>query len=160
MFRRHTVLAVLLVSAVVGCRTNLLEPSPQSIVGRWRRTLVPSSPTGQFVKTLTLAPDGHYTVTSESRGVYPTLPADSGSGSSREYGMYVLTGAVLHFSEDSTRTWDVVSGTSFHAGSRTYFEGPPTDPTVEITASRLLLRYSVNIGNGYVPVTEAYDRDQ
>ena len=61
MFRRHTLLVVLLVSAVVGCRTNLLEPSPQSIVGRWRRTLVPSSPTGQFVRTLALAPDGHYT---------------------------------------------------------------------------------------------------
>ena len=160
MFRRYTLLAVLLVSTVVACRTSLLEPSPQSIVGRWRRTLVPSSPTGQFVRSLALAPDGHYTLTGESRGVYATLPADSVSSSSREYGTYVLTGAILHFSEDSTRTWDVVSGTSFHAGSRTYFEGPPTDPAVEITASRLLLRYSVDIGNGYVPVTEAYDRDQ
>lgn len=161
MSGRLTVLAILLIGAVIACHADLLEPSAQTIAGRWRRASEPLSPMGQNVKTLELTIDGHYAVISESRGVYVQLPADSAGSITREYGTYVVTRNNLHFNEDSLRTWDYLSGTSFHAGpAGIYIEGPPTDPTVELTPTQLTLRYSVNPGGGYVPVIERYDRDR
>ena len=65
------------------------------------------------------------------------------------------------FTEDSLRSWDNLSGTYFHAGPKgLYIEGPPTDPKVELTRTRLTLRYSVNPGAGYVAVTDVYYRDR
>jgi hypothetical protein len=119
------------------------------------------SPIGQFLKTLEFTPDGHYTVTTEFRGIYAQLPAGSVASIGHEYGTYVLTSDILRFNEDSVRTWDYLSGTFFHAGPRgIYVEGPPTDPTVELTTTHLTLRYSVNPGNGYVQVADTYDRDR
>jgi hypothetical protein len=70
-------LAILVVSAVGGCRADLLQPSAQTIAGRWRAVPVSLSPTGQYVRMLEFTEDGHYMVTGESRGVYAQLPADS-----------------------------------------------------------------------------------
>jgi hypothetical protein len=73
----------------------------------------------------------------------------------------VLSGDTLRFAQDSSRTWDYLTGTYFHAGPPgMYFEGPPTDPIVELTPAHLTLRYSVNPGNGYMQVTEVFDRDR
>src|SRR5258705_2307903 len=160
MPRRNTLLAALLVGAVVACSAELLEPTSQALAGRWRRGPEPQSPAGQFLKTVDFTEDGHYTVTTEFRGVYPQLSAEAVGSTTSTYGSYVLTGDVLRFPQDSVRTWDDLTGTSFHAGSGgIYFdEGPPTDPIVELTPTRLTLRYSVNPGDGYVPVTETFDR--
>ena len=161
MPRRYTLLAGLLVGAVIACSAEPLEPSSQALAGRWRRGPEPQSPTGQLLKTVDFTEDGHYTVTTEFRGVYPQLSAEAVGSTTSTYGSYVLTGDVLRFAQDSVRTWDYLTGTSFYAGSGgIYFEGPPTDPIVELTPPRLTLRYSVNPGGGYVPATETFDRDR
>lgn len=116
---------------------------------------------GQYLRVLEFTPDGRYTVMHEFRGTYAQLPADSVGSISHEYGTYLLTGNTLHFYEDSVRTWDYMTGSSLHTGPRgVYIEGPPTDPTIELTRTRLTLRYSVNPGAGYVQVTDMYDRDR
>jgi hypothetical protein len=159
--RRYPLLAALVVSAVVACHGDLLEPASGTIAGRWRREPMLVSPTGQFDKSLEFTEDGHYTVTYEFRGVYPQLPADAVAASGHEYGTYVLSSDTLRFTQDSSRTWDYLGGTSFHVGpAGISIEGPPTDPIVALTAARLTLRYSVNPGGGYEQVTEVFDRDR
>ena len=121
---------------------------------------MPVSPMGQFFKTFEFSEDGHYVLTYEFRGVYPQLPADATASIGHEYGTYILTGDTLRVTQDSSRTWDYLGGTSFHVGpAGIAIEGPPTDPIVELTPTRLTLRYSVNPGGGYEQVTETYDRD-
>ena len=144
----------------MACRADLLSPSPQAITGRWIRAPESLSPAGNYVRTLEFTVDGHYVVTSASRGVYSALPVDSVGSITHEYGRYVLESNTLRFTQDSLRTWDNLSGSYFHAGPQGMsIEGPPTDPSVELTGTRLTLRYSVNPGAGYVAVTDTYDRD-
>jgi hypothetical protein len=106
--------------------------------------------------------DGHYMVTGESRGVYAQLPADSAGSIRHEYGTYALAGDTLHVYQDSVRTWDYLGGTSFQVGpsSGIAIEGTNTDPTVELTATQLTLRYFVNPGDRYELVTDRYYRDR
>ena len=159
MLRRHVHVAVLLVSVAAACRTQPLQPNGSSIAGQWRSAVIPLSPTGQLVKTLEFTGDGRYIRRHESRGAYATQPADAVSSVSSEYGTYLLADAVLHYAADSVRTWEARSGTSLRvAPFGRYIEGPPTDPVVELSSSRLTLRYAVNPGAGYVPVTETFDR--
>ena len=151
----------LMLVAGIACRTDLLVPSSQTLVGRWRRAPEPQTPTGQYLRTLEFTVDGHYVLTNASRGVYAQLPVDSVGSITREYGTYVLNSHTLRFMQDSLRSWDYLSGTYFYAGPKgLYIEGPPTDPGVELTHTRLTLRYSVNPGGGYVPVTDVYHRDR
>jgi hypothetical protein len=158
--RRYTLFTALLLGAVA-CSADLIEPSAEAIVGRWRRAPMPLSPRGEFLKTLELTADGHYTATTESRGVYAQLAPDAVGSITQDYGAFQLTGNVLRFTQDSVRTWDFLGGTNFHAGPPgIFFEGPPTDPIVELTPNRLTLRYSVNPGGGYVQVTETFDRER
>ena len=152
--------AILLVGAGIACRADLLSPSSQAIAGRWLRSPEPLSPAGNYVRTLAFTVDGHYVVTGASRGVYAALPVDSVGSITREYGSYVLESNILRFTKDSIRSWDHLSGSYFHTGPQGLsVEGPPTDPSVELTSTRLTLRYSVNPGGGYVAVTDSYDRD-
>ena len=105
--------------------------------------------------------DGHYVLTGAFRGIYAQLPADSVGSITREYGTYLLDRDTLRFTQDSLRSWDYLSGTYFYAGPKgVYIEGAPTDPEIELTRTRLTLRYSVNPGAGYIPVTDVYDRDR
>lgn len=153
-------LAILLVGGGIACRADLLSPSSQAIAGRWLRAPAPQSPAGTYVRTLEFTVDGHYVVTGAFRGVYAALPVDSVGSIMHEYGSYVLDGNTLRFTQDSLRSWDYLSGSYFHAGPQgPSIEGPPTDPSVELTSIRLVLRYSVNPGAGYVTVTDTYDRD-
>ena len=153
--------ATLLMGAGIACRADLLSPSLQTIAGRWLRAPEPQSPAGNYVRTLEFTVDGHYVVTGEFRGVYVALPADSAGSIMHEYGRYVLDGNTLRFTQDSIRSWDYLGGRYFHAGPQGIsVEGPPTDPSVELTSTRLTLRYSVNPGAGYVAVTDTYDRDR
>ena len=157
----RTLLAVLLIGAGIACRADLLAPSSQTLAGRWQRAPQPHGPMGQHLRTLEFTVDGKYVLTDALRGVYAQLPADSVGSISREYGTYVLDSDILRFTQDSLRSWDYLGGAYFHVGPKgLYFEGPPTDPTVEITRTRLTLRYMVNPGAGYVPVIEEYLRDR
>ena len=152
--------AVMLVGAGIACRSELLSPSSQGIAGRWIRAPEPLRPAGNYVRTLEFTVDGHYVITGASRGVYAALPVDSVGSITHEYGSYVLESSTLRFMQDSIRSWDYLGGSYFHAGSQGMsIEGPPTDPSVELTSTRLTLRYSVNPGAGYVAVTDSYDRD-
>jgi len=152
--------AILLVGAGIACRADLLSPSSQAIAGRWLRSPEPLSPAGNYVRTLEFTVDGHYVVTGASRGIHAALPLDSVGSITHEYGRYVLKNTILRFTQDSLRSWDFLSGSFFHAGPQGMsIEGPPTDPSVELTSTRLTLRYSVNPGGGYVAVTDTYDRD-
>jgi len=153
-------LALILVAGIA-CRANLLAPSSQTIAGRWSRAPQPQAPSGQYYRMLEFTDDGHYVLTGAFRGIYPQLPADSVGSISREYGTYVLDRNTLRFTQDSLRSWDHLSGTYFYAGPKGgYIEGPPTDPEIELTPTRLTLRYSVNPWAGYIPVTDVYDRDR
>ena len=158
----RTFLAVLLIGAGIACHADLLAPSPQTLVGRWRRAPEPQSPMGQYFRTIEFTIDGHYVLTGAFRGVYSQLPVDSVGSITRQYGTYVLDGDILRFAEDSVRSWDYLSGTYVHAGppQGIPIEGASTDPKVELTHTRLTLRYSVNPGGGYVAVTDDYDRDR
>jgi hypothetical protein len=150
---------VLLVGAGVACGADLLAPSPDALTGHWARAPESMSPSGQFFRMLDFTADGHYVRTGIFRGVYPQLPPDSAASISREYGSYVLAGDTIRFAEDSLRVWDFLSGSYLHVGPPgMYIEGPPTDPVIELTSSRLTLRYMVDPGNGYTPVTEEYHR--
>ena len=152
-------LAILLVGAGISCREDLVSPSSSAIAGRWLRAPEALRPAGEYVRTLVFTGDGHYVVTGSSRGVYAALPVDSIGSITREYGSYVLDSNTLRFTQDSLRSWDYLGGSYFHSGPQgLFFEGPPTDPTVELTSTRLTLRYSVNPGAGYVAVTDTYDR--
>ena len=156
----RTLLAVLVVGAGIACRADLLAPSPDALTGRWSRAPEPLSPSGQLLRTLEFTADGQYVRTTASRGIYAQLPADSVGSITREYGTYVLAADTLRLAQDSVRSWDWLGGTYFHAGPvGVYIEGPPTDPVVEITSTRLTLRYMVDPGAGYVPVIEEYLRD-
>lgn len=157
---RRLLLAILVVGAGVACRADLLSPSPQALAGHWLRAPEPLRPGGEYVRTLEFTVDGHYVVTGASRGVYAALPVDSVGSITHEYGSYVLENNILRFTQDSLRSWDHLIGSYFHAGPQGLsIEGPPTDPSVELTSTRLTLRYSVNPGGGYVAVTDTYDRD-
>ena len=150
----------LLLVAGIACQPDVLAPSSQTLAGHWSRAAEPLSPMGQYSRTLEFTVDGHYVLTGAYRGIYAQLPADSVGSISREYGSYVLANSILHFSQDSVRSWDYLSGTYFHAGpTGVYIEGPPTDPKVEVTDTQLTLWYSVNPGGGYVAVTDVYHRD-
>lgn len=152
--------SILLMGAGIACRADLLSPSSHAIAGRWLRSPEPLSPAGIYVRTLEFTVDGHYVVTGASRGVYAALPVDSVGSITQEYGRYVLESNILRFTQDSIRSWDHLGGSYFHAGPQGLsIEGPPTDPSVELTSTRLTLRYSVNPGAGYVEVTDTYDRD-
>ena len=160
MPRTRLLLAILLVGAGIACRADLLSPSSQSIAGRWLRAPEAQSPAGTYTRMLEFTDDGHYVVTGAFRGVYSALPVDSVGSIMHEYGRYMLDGNTLRFTQDSLRSWDYLSGGYFHAGPQGIaVEGPPTDPSVELTSTRLTLRYSVNPGAGYVAVTDTYDRD-
>ena len=151
----------LILVAGIACRADLLAPSSATIAGRWSRAPQSQTPSGQYHRMLEFTDDGHYVLTGSFRGIYAELPADSVGSISREYGTYVLDRNTLRFTQDSVRSWDYLSGTYFYAGPKgVYIEGPPTDPEIELTHTRLTLRYSVNPGAGYVPVTEVYDRDR
>lgn len=151
---------VLVLVAGIACRADFVAPSSQALAGRWTRAPEPLAPSGEYLRTLEFTLDGHYVLTGTSRGVYPQLPANSVGSVTREYGVYVFQRDTLRFTQDSVRSWDYLSGTYFYAGPKgIYIEGPPTDPGVELTQTRLTLRYSVNPGAGYVPVTDVYFRD-
>jgi hypothetical protein len=157
----RALLAVLAVGAGIACRTDLLAPSSEALAGHWSRTPEPLSPSGQFFRTLEFTTDGRYVATTASRGVYAQLPADAIGSITRAYGTYVLDGDTLRSASDSVRSWDYLTGTHLQVGSPgVYIEGPPTDPVVELTRTRLTLRYMVNPGAGYVPVVEEYLRDR
>jgi hypothetical protein len=157
----RTALALLLFGAGIACRADLLAPRFDTLAGRWRAAPIPIQPAGQFLRTLELTTDGRYIRTGASRGTYPQLPADAIGSITREYGHYVYEDERLRFTQDSVRIWDYLSGSYFYAGPPgVSIEGPPTDPTVELTRNRLTLRYMVNPGAGYVPVTDEYVRDQ
>jgi hypothetical protein len=154
----RTLLAALLIGAALACGADPIAPSPAALAGRWRLA-VPQSPSGQYARTLDFTADGQYVLTGSSRGIYAQLPADSVGSISWEYGTYVVNADTLRFAQDSVRSWDYLGGTYFHAGPRgQYFEGPPTDPIIELTSARLTLHYMVNPGAGYLPVTDVYLR--
>jgi hypothetical protein len=155
-------LAILIAGAVGGCRADLLQPSAQTIAGRWRGAPVSLSPPGQYFRILEFTEDGHCVTTSELRGVYAQLPADSAGRITHAYGTYILVGDTLHVHQDSLWTWDYLGGTFVQIGpsSGIDIEGPNTDPIVELTATRLTLRYFVNPGDGYEQVTDRYYRDR
>lgn len=156
---RYAGLVILCIGAVVACSGQPLEPSAPALVGGWSHATVQLSPMGESRTTLDFTADGHYIGTTEMRGIYAQLSANSVASVFRTYGTYVLTGNVLHLSQDSTRTWDFLSGSFFHAGpAGISIEGPPTDPTVEVTQTQLTLRYFVNPGDGYRPVVDQYNR--
>jgi len=153
-------LALMLVAGIA-CRADLLAPSSQTLAGQWRRAPQSQAPSGQFLRMLEFTVDGHYVLTGAFRGIYAQLPADSVGSITREYGTYLLDRDTLRFTQDSLRSWDYLSGTYFYAGPKgVYIEGAPTDPEIELTRTRLTLRYSVNPGAGYIPVTDVYDRDR
>jgi hypothetical protein len=152
---------VLVISAGTACGTDLLYWSSNPIVGRWRAAPMAQQPRGEYLRTLDLAADGRYVSTGAFQGVYPQLAADAIGSVSRVYGHYVYEDDRLRFTQDSMRTWDYLTGEYFHAGpAGISIEGPPTDPTVELTPDRLVLRYMVNPGAGYVAVTDEYFRDR
>ena len=119
------------------------------------------SPSGQYVRTIDFGADGRYLRTGVFRGIYPQQSADAIAALTREYGTYALSSDTLRFLQDSIRTWDYLGGEFLYVGRASgSIEGPPTDPTVELTATRLTLRYMVNPGAGYVPVVEEYSRER
>lgn len=139
----------LLLAAGIACHADLLAPLSQTLAGRWSRGPEPLSPNGQYLRTLEFSVDGHYVLTGAFLGVYAQLPADSVGSVSREYGTYVLNSDVIRFTQDSVRSWDYLSGMNSYAGPKgQYFEGPPTDPKVELTDIQPTLRYMVNPGLG------------
>jgi hypothetical protein len=157
----RAVVAAFVFVAGTACHTDLFYSASDPIVGRWRAAPTPLQPTGQFLRTLDLASDGRYVQTGVFRGVYQQQPADAIGSISRAYGRYVYANDQLRFTQDSVRSWDYLSGEYFYAGpGGVSIEGPPTIPTVELTADRLVLRYMVNPGAGYVPVTDEYFRDR
>lgn len=154
-------IAALFVVAATACHTDLFYSASDPIVGHWRAAPMAQQPSGEYLRTLDLAVDGRYLRTGTFRGVYPQLPADAVASVSREYGRYVYQNDELRFSQDSVRSWDYMTGDHLSVGSGGMsIEGPPTVPTVELTADRLILRYMVNPGAGYVPVQEEYFRDR
>jgi hypothetical protein len=156
----RVVTAALLIAAGTACHTDLFYSASDPLVGRWRAAPMALQPSGEYLRRLDLANNGRYVRTGTFRGVYPQLPADAIASISREYGRYVYENGVLRFSQDSVRSWDYLTGEQFHAGpGGMSIEGPPTDPAVEIMPDRLILRYMVNPGGGYVPVQEEYFRD-
>lgn len=147
-------------AASLACADALIAPSPDGLTGRWTRAPEALSPSGQYVRTIDFGADGKYLRTTVVRGVYPQQPADAIAALTREYGTYALSSDTLRFLQDSVRTWDYLGGEFLYVGRASgYIEGPPTDPTVELTATRLTLRYQVNPGAGYVPVVEEYSRE-
>lgn len=154
------VLAILVVGATIACADDLLATSPDGLTGRWTSVPEALSPGGQYVRTIDFTADGRYLRVSTFRGIYPQQPPDAIAALTREYGTYALSRDTLRFLQDSIRTWDYLGGEYLYVGrSGGYIEGPPTDPTVELTATRLTLRYMVNPGAGYVPVVEEYSRE-
>jgi len=152
---------MLAVGAGIACADALLAPSPDGLTGRWTRAPEALSPSGQYVRSIEFSPDGRYLRTSVFRGVYPQQPADAIAALTREYGTYALSSDTLRFLQDSIRSWDFIGGEFLHVGrAEGYIEGPPTDPTVELTATHLTLRYLVNPGAGYEPVVEEYSRER
>lgn len=149
----------LLLVAGIACHADPLGPSSETLAGHWSRAPESLTPNGQYLQTLEFTVDGHYVLTGAFRG-YAQLPADFVGSTSREYGTYVLHSDTLRFAQDSVRSWDYLSGTYFYAGPKRYEERPDTDSEVELTNTRLTLRYSVDHGDGrYMPVKHVYDRD-
>lgn len=154
------VCATFVAAASLACADNLIAPSPDGLTGRWTRAPEALSPSGQMIRTLDFNVDRRYVRTAVIRGVYPQQPADAIAALTREYGTYALSSDTLRFLQDSIRTWDYLGGEFLYVGrAGGYIEGPPTDPTVELTATHLTLRYMVNPGAGYVPVVEEYSRE-
>jgi hypothetical protein len=154
----RTLLAFLFVGGAMACGAELIAPSPLALAGRWNRI-----PSGRYSRTLELTADGRYVQTSTFRGDYPQLPRDSAGTIVWEYGRYVVHDDTLRFAQDSLRSWDWMSGYYFQIGigrEGMSIEGPPTDPTIELTSTRLTLRYMVNPGAGYVPVVDEYLRSR
>jgi hypothetical protein len=148
-------------AASLACADALIAPSPDGLTGRWTRGPETLSPSGQYVRTIDFGADGRYLRSSVFRGIYPQQPADAIAALTREYGTYALSSDTLRFLQDSVRTWDYLGGEFLYVGRPGgYIEGPPTDPIIELTATRLTLRYQVNPGAGYVPVVEEYARER
>lgn len=146
---------------VIACGSEVLAPAPAALTGTWLTVAELLQPTGSFTRKLVFSPSGRYTSTIESRGVYAGVPSDSVISYSSEYGAYTLTGNTLRLVQDSAKGWDLLGGSWRHVGPPgIYIEGPPSDPVVEVSQSRLVLRYQVNPGNGYVPVKAVYYRAQ
>ena len=159
-----TSIRILFVSVIIasgiGCADGL-APTPDALTGRWSTAPQPLSPSGQYVMSYVFTADRKYVRSVTMRGVYPQLPADSVGSIYREYGSYVLHADTLLAAQDSTKSWDWLSGEYFHVGPPGMsIEGPPTDPVIELTPSRLTLRYMVNPGDRYVPVVEVYLRER
>ena len=156
----RVVFVSVLVASGIGCAEGL-APTPDALTGRWSTAPAALSPSGQYVRSYDFTADRKYVHTVTTRGVYPQLPADSVGSTYREYGSYVLHADTLLAVQDSTKSWDRLSGEYLHVGPPgIYIEGPPTDPVIELTPSRLTLRYMVNPGDRYVPVVEVYLREQ
>ena len=153
-------LTALVLGAGIACHDVLIAPSSQALAGRWSTAPELLSPRGEFIRTLEFSTDGKYVRAVTSRGSYSQLPADAIGSFTREYGGYVLAGDTLHLAQDSVRSWDYLGGESFRVGPTVgYIEGPPTPPVVELTSTRLTLRFMVDPGAGYVPVVQEYRRD-
>ena len=159
-----TSIRVLFVSVIaaagVSCADGL-APTPDALTGRWSTAPEALSPSGHYVRSYDFTADGKYVHTVTTRGAYPQLPPDAVASISREYGSYVLHADTLLAVQDSARSWDWLSGEYLRVGPPGIsIEGPPTDPVIELTPSRLTLRYMVNPGDRYVPVVEVYLREQ
>lgn len=154
-----SVFAVVAPLVVIACGSEVLAPTPTALTGTWLTAAEPLQPNGSFTRKLVFLPSGHYVSTVESRGVYGGVPRDSVVSYSSEYGTYTLTGDILRLVQDSAKGWDLLGGSWNRVGPPgIYIEGPPTDPVVEVSQSRLVLRYEVNPGAGYVPVKAIYYR--
>lgn len=153
-------LTALVLGAGIACHDVVLAPSSHALAGRWSSAPERLSPRGEFIRTLEFSTDGQYVRAVESRGVYSQLPAESIGSFTREYGSYVLAADTLRLAQDSVRSWDYLGGEYFRVGPEgMYIEGPPTPPVVELTRTRLTLRFMVNPGAGYVPVVQEYRRE-
>lgn len=146
-------------AAGVSCADGL-APTPDALTGRWSTTPAALSPGGQYVRSYDFTADRKYVRTVTTRGVYPQLQPDAVASIYQEYGSYVLHADTLLAVRDSVRSWDWLSGEYRHVGPPGIsIEGPPTAPVIELTPSRLTLRYMVNPGDRYVPVVEVYVRE-
>ena len=157
---RH-LLAVVIVVAGSACADDVLAPTPDALTGRWSAVPEALSPSGQLFRTLDFTADRRYVRTYIMRGVYPQLPADSAAVISHEYGSYTLHGDTLFTARDSARTRDWLGGEYLEVGPPGMaIEGPPTPPVLEITPTRLTLRFMFNPGDGYHPAVEVYLRER
>ena len=138
--------------AMAAC-SDLLTPSAAALAGTWRSTSEPAGNT----RLMTFTGEGQYVVTLQSRGGDAAAP-DSVTAYSSTFGAFQVVGATLHLVEDSTVGWNWQTGSWRQVGPGFYIEGPPTDPTVQLTATRLVLTNAVNPGGGYVPMRREFRR--